>query len=177
MSCRYAQPMSPLAAVCPVHGAFNASFAIRVTGDAPITLEGNTMQCPHCGRLSRVIDGVYRKSADGMLYAVSAPSWAHEALREVQEPLMRASAYLADPARSEAAARKAVQDAIAAIAPHQPKVAEELRKALAGRTRFWLSAWVEKFLAVVGGAVTVREGARLTAEIIEAIRHVTEMLS
>lgn len=82
--------MSPVAAVCLVHGPFE-SRAFSSVGSQNVAFKGVTEQCPKCGLPSKVMEGSFDFDDQGFASVVSAPLWSMQALKTVQDRIRRAA--------------------------------------------------------------------------------------
>ena len=97
--------MSPVAAVCPLHGPFESRGYIGVAAVGN-TYKGNTETCPECGTPSPLMEGKYNFDQDGFATQISGPEWSRIALATVQGKLVALQSKLHDPAVPDAAAEE-----------------------------------------------------------------------
>lgn len=137
--------MNNLVAVCDVHGTF-VSRAFAMFNVQGLTLSGNTESCPTCGRPSKIVDGTFNVSPDGVVKVLSAPEWTRDALREAQRAIQNLARHSNDDPDSQ----------IRHLEETSPAVAELLTAATEGWTREQkLQLWgvLLTFLSIVLGAV------------------------
>lgn len=82
--------MSPVASLCPVHGAF-VSRAFSALAAQGVYMSGNIESCPYpeCREDTAVMDGVFNFDERGRAVAVDAPAWSRLILDQVQGVLDR----------------------------------------------------------------------------------------
>ncbi len=85
----YAVHMKELLAICPQHGPF-PSRANNFAGVQGLTLDGNTESCPQCGTSSRVVDGTFNISPEGIWQVLQAPGWTKQAIADAAQALQKA---------------------------------------------------------------------------------------
>ncbi|MFJ2662674.1 hypothetical protein [Arthrobacter koreensis] len=143
--------MNSLAAVCDVHGAF-PSRAFAMFNVQGLTLTGNTENCPRCGRPSKIVDGTFNVSADGVVKVLAAPEWTREALRDVQRAIQNMARH----------AGKDPDVQIRHLKEANPQAAELLTAATHGWTReqkMQLWSVLIAFLSAVLGTVSIYQNS------------------
>lgn len=116
-------PVNRITAVCAVHGAFPSRMfaAFNVSG---LTLSGNKESCPVCGRSSRIIDGTFNVSSEGLIEVLSAPNWTKDVLSSVRDALRAVQSIASNP------------DAVVSqLEETSPKAAQLVNAATRGWTR------------------------------------------
>jgi hypothetical protein len=156
--------MSPFAALCPEHGAFESRL-IAGSSNSNVTMRGNSEPCPQCGWRSRTVEGTFDQDAAGHVTAVTAPAWSRAALNSVQEKLRRMEEVLLDANVSDVLATDTVAAAVSDMASEAPTVAGLLVRFVAKKSRRRALVAV----TVISGLMTFVSGIPDFAEGVEYI--------
>jgi hypothetical protein len=152
--------MPPIPAFCRSCGRAFASgiFAENVRG---LTLSGNTSQCPYCGGIGDIPDGVF-DVFDDVIRVVSSPSWTVDRLNRLAGKL------------SKAREQKASPEAVAEIVDKEdPQLASVFRRLLvpadAGQFYGLLAVIVTilLYLASQGNQASPEDVERITNQAVE----------
>lgn len=180
--------MTPVVAVCPVHGPVDAGWAIGVGEGSTVTLSSNAVTCPRCGRMSRMIDGTFRGEAGGILTPIDAPEWSREALQAIQGPLQRAAAAMADPSLTEPKARREVHRSLveirqeaarmreenARVADRLTELTEKIERLTQGRDRWKVAAIFSGVAMMLGFAVDSGAVVDAAPDVVRVVQEIVQ---
>jgi hypothetical protein len=145
-------------AICPNGHVFDSGFFIEGVQDA--TFVGNRSQCPVCGQMGVVPDGIYGATSD-TIQVVATSGYSRDQLERIAAVLLRA--------QSEGAKPKEIAKALSA---ESPELAELVRR-YAPRTSGELAAWIAVLLTLIFGVMQATQSRprgltpRQTEQIVE----------
>lgn len=152
--------------ICEEHGP-QESLGMTHDGGARLFVDGVNTECPVCGRMSPVVNGMYTQNATGGLRAVLLPT--PEQARILQQQFRQIDRISQSRKYSDDDAKHEIEALLDRVARTSPAVAAEYRKVTAGRPRKVWGATAKAItaaLAVVGAYNTFADFSDRVAELV-----------